>query len=527
MKFKNLREIVLVWFMCLVFLHIAVFLVLESYYFDHSFRALTYSKLEELASKQRNFIDYWLQEKHNNIKILAQSQSVWKENRSEMEKEFRLILSTHLDYTSIAFINEKGIIVLNPKHKEGIDVADRPYYQAAKKGKDYISGVVIARDTKKPVIVFSVPVWKNNSFRGAIIGTVSLDRIERIMQSKDKASGENSYLLDQKGGFIVPYPSETDTFNMKPFYSKEVALYKNYQGKEVLGALAKVSQKNWFVLVEKDKGKVLASLFSYYKVTLIGFGVLAWLFFFFLNTFLVQRVANPLKELAQMVSEIAAGNFSMRAHNYPYGNEIEILTNSFNKMADSLEKQQKINKQIMEKLNKRSERWKKIAITDGLTGLYNKRYLQTCLEREFHHAARFFQPLSLIMLDIDFFKKVNDTYGHQVGDEVLKELAKVLVDSIRKLDIAVRYGGEEFTLVCPVTTLEAAKSLAERIRKKIESHDFITSAGILNITISLGVASLKEIKDSTLDQQSQEFIARADAALYQAKAKGRNRVEIA
>lgn len=168
------------------------------------------------------------------------------------------------------------------------------------------------------------------------------------------------------------------------------------------------------------------------------------------------------------------------------------------------------------------ERTKKMAITDGLTRLYNHKHFYELLEQEFHRTKRYQASVVMIMIDIDFFKQINDTYGHQVGDDILKELAIVVRSQVRDIDILARYGGEEFAALLPQTSLEQAAIVAERIRNAVEKNEFSTSKGIIKITVSLGVSGYPE-----MDINSQvELVKRADAALYRAKETGKNRVVI-
>ena len=162
------------------------------------------------------------------------------------------------------------------------------------------------------------------------------------------------------------------------------------------------------------------------------------------------------------------------------------------------------------------------AVTDELTGLSNVRELHTVLDREIERSRRFQSPLGLVMLDIDDFKQVNDTYGHQQGDEVLAAVASVLRDHSRDIDEPARYGGEELAVVLPQTDAKGAAQLAERIREAVERMPVAPVSGNdrLSITASFGVAS---IPDSAADKES--LIAAADAALYRAKRAGKNRVE--
>ena len=164
------------------------------------------------------------------------------------------------------------------------------------------------------------------------------------------------------------------------------------------------------------------------------------------------------------------------------------------------------------------ERFKHLAETDRLTGLFNKGKFNEVLKKEIERAKRYKRPLSLIIFDIDRFKRINDTYGHKVGDEVLRELAKVIKSIIRKTDFLVRWGGEEFVILAPETDLDGALKLAEKLRQTVEKHQFPT---VKNVTISLGVAQYID------EETPEEFIIRADTALYKAKENGRNRVEVA
>ncbi len=170
-----------------------------------------------------------------------------------------------------------------------------------------------------------------------------------------------------------------------------------------------------------------------------------------------------------------------------------------------------------------AQRIERLAITDPLTGLYNRNFLYEMLPLMIAEAHRYEKPLSLIILDVDHFKQFNDTWGHDVGDLVLKHVAKLLQNNIRSADIPCRYGGEEFVIVLPDTHLENAVRAAEKIRNVVEDTPLVLEdqPEPLRVTLSLGVAELK--KEDTLDT----LIKRADQALYAAKRGGRNRTEVA
>ncbi|MGH7720902.1 MAG: diguanylate cyclase [Gemmatimonadaceae bacterium] len=162
----------------------------------------------------------------------------------------------------------------------------------------------------------------------------------------------------------------------------------------------------------------------------------------------------------------------------------------------------------------------RIAVTDGLTGLYNRRHLEERLREMFEHSARLHEPLACVLFDLDHFKSVNDTYGHQVGDEVLKQLAGLLKQSAREVDRVGRYGGEEFMVILPGTVLDAAVTFAERARQEVEQRVFTYQGGTLRRTLSAGVSAWPHPRIRHRD----ELVRAADEALYAAKALGRNRV---
>ena len=167
-------------------------------------------------------------------------------------------------------------------------------------------------------------------------------------------------------------------------------------------------------------------------------------------------------------------------------------------------------------LKKKEEELYEKSITDALTGLYNRGFFMEFLEKKLLESKRYEFPLSLAMIDIDFFKKINDTYGHLTGDCILKEFSLLLKKNFRGSDIVARYGGEEFAVVMPFTELKNACKKMDDFRKIVENHRFCTEN--LKVTISVGVAEYNK-KDNIFD-----FLKKADDNLYEAKKSGRNRV---
>ncbi|MEK6220864.1 MAG: diguanylate cyclase [Chloroflexota bacterium] len=192
----------------------------------------------------------------------------------------------------------------------------------------------------------------------------------------------------------------------------------------------------------------------------------------------------------------------------------------------NLQKNLQVNNAALRKeidLRKKTEEklaW--LAVSDSLTKLYNRRYFFEEAEKEKERAINEEKPLALILFDIDHFKKVNDTFGHLVGDKVLEEVGKMLNENLRSSSIVARYGGEEFVLLLPDTQVHEAKIIADRLREYVGNKDIINGVHNVNITISLGVAGLRQGAKS----EFMDLIGRADTAMYQAKTNGRNQVQV-
>lgn len=184
-------------------------------------------------------------------------------------------------------------------------------------------------------------------------------------------------------------------------------------------------------------------------------------------------------------------------------------------------------KRLQEELEERerqlleaNERLRYMSQTDALTGLDNRRHLEERIDEMFEHARRLNEPFACVMCDLDRFKSVNDEYGHQAGDAVLKQFAKILKSEVREIDRAGRYGGEEFMLLLPGTVLDAAVTFAERVRKQVECHTFTFDGTSICRTASFGVSAWPHPRVANCD----ELMRAADDALYVAKETGRNRV---
>lgn len=278
--------------------------------------------------------------------------------------------------------------------------------------------------------------------------------------------------------------------------------------------------KQEYIVIFADYEKITEPYLAQTFKLLLTFIIIAFLMFpimIYLSGIIIKPIYNLVKQ-------------SIKIKNRKYNDvsqiespilEIALLSASFENMAQSINGYQnsleeKVKQRTEELLVKNAELLR-LSITDNLTKLYNRVKLDKSLQEEMNRSLRYNTNFSIILLDIDYFKKVNDNFGHQVGDEVLIESAQVLSKNIRNVDILGRWGGEEFLVICPETKIEDAIKVASHINAAIKLHKFTTYPN--TVTMSLGVASFnKDIKNVD------DIILNADKALYQAKEEGRDRV---
>ncbi|HSQ41467.1 MAG TPA: diguanylate cyclase [Fibrobacteraceae bacterium] len=260
--------------------------------------------------------------------------------------------------------------------------------------------------------------------------------------------------------------------------------------------------------------------YSMYK--LIGFTVLALTLLHLAFAYLIFRMLiRPILSLYRATLRVSRGDYDEPVDLIP-GDELGALAEGFNHMMGQI-------KNTVEQLNSAKLIAEKASHSDALTGLFNRRYVFPCLEKLVADSVRQGTPLSVVLIDVDHFKKVNDSYGHQAGDLVLREIAACLRDGCRSSDVLARYGGEEILMVLPNTQLDQAVKVAQKQKDLVASRTMILPDGQnLHVTISLGVAEFQTLVKVSpeLPVPLSRLLEYADVALYQAKNSGRNRVAV-
>ena len=229
---------------------------------------------------------------------------------------------------------------------------------------------------------------------------------------------------------------------------------------------------------------------------------------------LAQRITQPIEQITQMIKASELDDETHKIHEPVNITELDNLLSMNLKIQRSKVRYQKLSAEM----NIKNKQLKMLAITDQLTQLYNRLKLDEVLAYEVARAHRDRSPLTVAIIDIDKFKLVNDTFGHQIGDTVLIGVAQVMLSNVRSTDVLGRWGGEEFMLILPNTTLEDAYKHADKLRKLVEDASFTP---VEKVTISVGIASCGDLGCEKI------LIEQADNALYDAKNNGRNRVELA
>jgi diguanylate cyclase (GGDEF)-like protein len=238
---------------------------------------------------------------------------------------------------------------------------------------------------------------------------------------------------------------------------------------------------------------------------------------------IIDSVANKSLEILSFF-EIEPGNMKPFSQILQEANEeLGNLNLSYEQLTVELKQAKEKAEKFAHELKEANKHLREMVFRDGLTGLYNHRYFQDLMDKELSRSRRYKKPFALMMLDLDHFKKINDAYGHPVGDIVLKKVSKAIKNTIRDCDFAARYGGEEFAIVLPETELRGAVIVAERLRKAIDQLEIDTNACRIDVTVSVGVTCYHPLTDKI---EKSEIFTQADNALYNSKKKGRNMISI-
>jgi len=363
---------------------------------------------------------------------------------------------------------------------------------------------------------------------GILGAKLSLEAMDRLLAAFSQAATWETYLVNAQGKVLA----DSHLFSVP---SREVSLergsiaklyghpgravtYTSYEGPTVIGTLKVVPSLKWGVVAEMDKTRAFSQIEALQRMTLvlvggllIGIGLCAYL--------LGLTIVRPLRRLTRGADQVAAGNLDVDLPVHTRS-EVGYLTQVFNHMVARLRLSRKELDDVNAELQAKNRELHQLSITDELTGLYNRKHMMETLSSEIIRSKRNGHTFALLVADIDHFKRINDTFGHQKGDEVLRLLGGVFRDTVRSCDYVARYGGEEFIMMLPEVGAAGGREVAERIRECV-ARERISPKGD-RITISIGMAMFPAHGESP-----EELFQRADQALYAAKTSGRNQVATA
>jgi diguanylate cyclase (GGDEF)-like protein len=374
-----------------------------------------------------------------------------------------------------------------------------------------------------------VPVLSlHNELVGALSAVLDLSTIKPGLQAIVQSSPAEVILLAQDGKPLLATQTATPTLmppgaqslNRLRVKPGEPIVIQGHHHRQVLAIADASSSLPVIVVAERDLAEIFdawLSLLGLFALLTAALTLLVAMVAYWIG----RSIVTPLNSLIAAADGIAHGDLSVQLRDAPAG-EIGHLTRVFNMMADRLRRSRAEVQATNQALQAQNQLLETLATRDGLTGLCNRKKLDDILAEQFARFRRNHQPFAVLMLDLDNFKSINDTYGHVVGDQVLVDVAVILRQSIRTIDHASRYGGEEFIIVLVETVSEEALAVAQRIRARVENFSSVSGNERVSVTVSIGVTHSREE-----DSSAEAAIGRADQALYQAKQGGRNRVQCA
>jgi len=439
--------------------------------------------------------------RHPNIKIL-------ETYLSALQHQFK-------DYVRIFVLSRTGSVIVTSESGGG----ERPFpfpddYIEQISEKQWFKGnaYIDSRD-KSPLILIGVPLFLDQLYEYETLLAIEV-RLTGLLPLLDPVkfgdAGDWTYesLVYIKTGrqFLYSRGAKKVLHEIYPALSDDnqtLREYTNAMGERLLGLVVPFREFEWGLFIAENYEKAFSGLIHARRRNIIiicCFGVLMGIVAYLLT----RQIMVPLSALTRGAERVADGDLDVQLP-VRRNDEIGFATTVFNDMVAKL----KLSQTKLEQL----------ATTDTLTGLNNRKRVMRILRDHYEYYRRYETAFSVLMLDVDHFKLVNDTYGHQAGDTVLKQVAELFNENLRNVDSAGRYGGEEFLVILAESGVDESIQAAERIRKAVASHLFIHEDQEIQVHISVGIGRIHK-----QDGDEHQVVRRADMALYRAKNEGRNRV---
>jgi len=501
-------------------------------------------ELMDVSAQASREVDLWFKERLYDVRVFSSSymlsenlEKIFFKNSGQTETTVALrrlkdylgsVREKFIPYDELVLIDVQGNTVASSAAQGNPVNMPEQWLDTARSGKRIVGEPYREEAASNAVMVIGEPIQDGQGrLLGVLVAKLNFHTIGLSLESYVHGQEVELQLVTQEG-LLLASSRSARAEPLKPVLAKKIAQrlfsgergpvgYEGSEGGTVVGTLKKVPELNWGVVAEKDREKAYRQIVRLRNLTLLlvaavvlGIGLCAYL--------LGVAMVRPLGLLTRGAARVSAGDLDV---DVPVRTRTEIgyLTEVFNHMVAKLRQGRQELATANEAMREKNKQLEELSITDSLTGLYNRSHLMETLAGEVARSRRHNRAFTLLIMDIDHFKSYNDTYGHLAGDEVLRRTGVLLKESVRSCDYAARYGGEEFILILPETGPEDGVETAERIRNQIAEKDMGSDGDSLKVTISTGVASFPIDGD---DPHS--LIKRADAALYEAKRRGRNRV---
>jgi diguanylate cyclase (GGDEF)-like protein len=455
--------------------------------------------------------------------------------RAEIDRQLHTTLTVYPEFEDVLLLDSNGTLVSSARGKfsEG---ADDAWVELGELGFDagVSSPVLDAHGFHQWVFVPAPDASQDQSQRSWLVARVNLALLENVLGEVKLGPGGDLFILDGQGKFVTQPRLSNDrvvgSVAMQVPTRQEgpvtVERRPSYKDRSVFHSKVHLDELGAWLVYEEDYDQAMAPVLEAQRRIWVSVLIVGAIFIL-LTLRIAQSILSPIKGLAVGARRINEGLVGVKI---PRGSsdEIGLLIETFNEMAMKITLSQAelqfTNKKltsINHQLTEQTAQLEKLSVTDGLTGLFNHRHFWNLMNTEMTTVAQKNGQLALVLVDLDDFKRVNDKFGHSVGDVLLKTIADVLSDTVRDTDIVARYGGEEFAILLPDTDESGVQNVAEKLRAAVETIRFNVPDTdiVLKVTVSIGV--------SAFHGNRREFFNAADRALYQSKAAGKNCVHYA
>ena len=479
--------------------------------------------------------ELWFKESAFNVKVFSNSFVISEnlehfitltqsdDSRSSLEiaaavgvisEYLKLVQSQFHEYQRLLLLDDAGgVIAQSTQIKDNFTLPDDWEKQIAK-NRMVIGEAKGASLSNKATFIIATPVYSGKQkLIGLLAAESRITGLESLMKTVALSESIQLSLLGKNGsilsstiqGYTPGTPAHLGSESLAKLYDNPMqpATYISNHGDKVVGIFSPLPRLSWGIVMEKSYGQAFAEVLDLKNITLTIIAILLSIVAI-AAFFLSYSILSPLQKLIDGAIRVANGDLNVKLP-IKQRDELGVTISVFNDM--------------VVRLQKTHEQLEKLATVDSLTGLYNRKYLMESLALHVKRFTRHQTHFSILMADLDHFKKVNDRYGHLAGDAVLVKIAEVFNETLRSIDTAGRYGGEEFLIILENTREQEAWQTAERIRQAVEKSSVTMDGEVIKVTISIGIAT----SSNKVKMNNGQLIGLADKALYEAKQNGRNR----